>query len=292
MKPAPFEYVCPESLDEALAAMAEYGEEARPLAGGQSLVPMLNMRFAVPEVLVDLNRISGLDEVNSDAGAIRLGAAVRQRDLEWEPLLRTQLPLAAEAARHIGHPVTRNRGTVGGSIAHADARAELPVALAALDGAAVLASADGERVLPAAEFFVTHFTTAIEPHELLVATVWPTAASRGGYAFEEFASRHGDFALAMVACALRVEDGTVRDATIVAGAVHDVPLPLGDVADLVVGSTVDAQVAQEAGRIAAHLVEPPEDFHASASYRRHLVGQLTSRSLLRAWAAATGEDSQ
>jgi 2-furoyl-CoA dehydrogenase FAD binding subunit len=286
VKPAPFHYVRPDSLEEALAVKAEHGDEARPLAGGQSLVPMLNMRLSVPEVLVDLNRIDALGETTLDGGVLRLGASVRQCELERAPLLRTNLPLTAEAARHIGHFVTRNRGTVGGSIAHADARAELPVALTALGGSAILASTHGERVVPAQELFVTHFTTALEPEELLTATLWPAATPGWGFAFEEFASRHGDFALAMVACALHVTDGAVVEASLVAGAVRDVPVVLGDAAGVLAGAAVDDQLSQEAGRVAAAAVDPPDDLHASAAYRRHMVGELTARSVLRAWSDA------
>lgn len=286
VKPAPFEYVRPDSLEEALAVKAEHGDEARPLAGGQSLVPMLNMRLSVPEVLVDLNRIDALGEATVDGGLVRLGASVRQRELERAPLLRTNLPLTADAAGHIGHFVTRNRGTVGGSIAHADARAELPVALTALGGSAILASTTGERVVPAQELFVTHFTTAMEPHELLTATLWPAAGPGWGFAFEEFATRHGDFALAMVACAMSVRDGVVHDGSLVAGAVHDVPTMLEAVTELLTGSPVSEELAREAGSVAAASVDPPSDLHASGAYRRHLVGELTARSLLRAWSAA------
>ena len=265
--------------------MGEYGDEARPLAGGQSLAPMLNMRLAVPEVLVDLNRIGGLDEVAVEAGLVQLGSTVRQRALEHAPL-REHLPLTADAVRHIGHFVTRNRGTVGGSIAHADARAELPVALTALGGSAVLASTAGERVLAAEDLFVTHFTTAMQPQELLTATLWPAAAPGWGFAFEEFATRHGDFALAMVACALQVTDGTIREATLVAGSVHDVPVGLSEAAALLNGEVLDEELAREVGQAAAAAVDPADDLHASGAYRRHLVAELASRGLLRAWSTA------
>jgi 2-furoyl-CoA dehydrogenase FAD binding subunit len=288
VKPAPFEYVCPASVDEALAALAEFGEEARPLAGGQSLVPMLNMRLAGPSVLVDLNRLDDLAAVALEDGVIRVGAVVRQRELEHSPLLRSHLPLTADAARHIGHSVTRNRGTVGGSIAHADTRAELPVALVALGGSAVVASTEGERVVAAQEFFVTHFTTALQPDELLVATIWPAAAPGWGYAFEEFASRHGDFALAMVACALKVTDGVVSEASLVAGAVHEVPLALDEAVELVTGVVLDERLIQEAGDAAAAAVDPADELHASGAYRRHLVGQLAAGALTRAWSMAGG----
>jgi len=279
MKPALFEYRRAESLDNALELLEEGGVDAKPLAGGQSLVPLLNMRFLRPSRLVDLNGIEGLDRIERENGSVRLGALVRQSALDRSPLVRERCPLLAECVPHIGHFVTRNRGTVGGSIAHADGGAELPVALVALGGTVVTQSRSGRRQLPAQEFFVTHFTTALEPGELVIHTTWPGASSGWGYAFEELAQRHGDFALAIAACALRVEEGRVAEARLCLGAVTDRPT-LVDVR--LAGRPVDAEAAREAAESARAAVEPVATMHASTEYLRHLTGVLTERAVLRA----------
>jgi CO/xanthine dehydrogenase FAD-binding subunit len=267
MKPAPFLYRRPESLDEALALLREHGDEAKVLAGGQSLVPLLNMRLARPEVLVDLNRVGGLDHIEAN-GDVRIGALVRQRELERSPL-----PLVTEALPHVGHLVTRNRGTVGGSIAHGDAAAELPLCLTVLGGTVVVRSAAGERRIPAEEFFVSHFTTRLAPDELVVETVWPVLDDGWSFAFEELAQRRGDFALSMAACALRVENGRVAEARVGVGSVVDRPTLLET--DLV-GSVPAPGFLQAA-------VEPFGSMHASAAYLRHLTVVLVERAVLRAW---------
>jgi carbon-monoxide dehydrogenase medium subunit len=274
VKPAPFVYQRPESLDEVLALLQEHGDEAKVLAGGQSLVPLLNMRLARPSVLVDLNRVAGLDRIEAN-GSVRVGALVRQRELEAVPL-----PLVAEAVPYIGHFVTRNRGTVAGSIAHADAAAELPLCLTVLGGSVVARSTAGERELAAGEFFVTHFTTALRPDELVVETVWPSVGEGWGFAFEELAHRHGDFALSMAACALRVEAGRIAEARVGVGSVVERPTLL----DLELsGEAVTSDVAREVAQRVAGTLEPFDTPHASASYQRHLTGVLVERALLRAW---------
>ncbi|HXF81881.1 MAG TPA: FAD binding domain-containing protein, partial [bacterium] len=208
MKPAPFRYAAPESLDEALGLLRRFGAEGKVLAGGQSLVPLLNMRLVRPAVLIDLNRVRSLDYIVHGAGRgptreVRLGAMTRQRAAERSPLVRMELPLLAEALAYVGHPQIRNRGTVGGSVAHADPSAELPAVLAALDGRVVLRSARGARTLSAEEFFRGYLTTALAPDELLVELRLPAHPHRGT-AFLEVARRHGDFALAGVAVAMDV----------------------------------------------------------------------------------------
>ena len=277
MKPAPFGYVRAGSLDEALAALAEGGEDAKPIAGGQSLVPALNLRLVRPTLLVDLNH-AGLDGVAAN-GALTVGATTRQaalvRDERVHPLVREALPF-------VGHFVTRNRGTVGGSIAHADGAAELPLCLVALDGKVVVDGPSGRRVIAADEFFVTHFTTALGAGELVVETVWPLVATGESCAFEELALRAGDFAQSMVAVALRRgADGTVVDASVAVGAVSDRPIRLRDVETLLVG-TSGAEAARDAGSLAASLVDPPGSIHSSARYLRALTGTLTTRAIERA----------
>jgi len=264
VKPPPFRYERPETLEEASALLAEHGDEAKVLAGGQSLVPVLNFRLLRPAVLVDVNRVAGLDRVDGEA----VGATVRQRDFHGVPLAEQALPF-------VGHFVTRNRGTVGGSVAHADASAELPLCLLVLGGS--VRTSKG-REIAADDFFVSHFTTALEPDELLVETVWPPG---GSVAFEEFALRHGDFALSMCACSVRVEGGVVREARVGVGSVVDRPTLLDLGLD---GADAGADTAREAGAKAAALVAPPGNLHASPAYLRHLTGVVVERALARAFA--------
>jgi aerobic carbon-monoxide dehydrogenase medium subunit len=280
VKPAPFAYVRAESVEHAVDTLRAHGNEAKLLAGGQSLVPALNMRLARPPVLVDLNRIPGLDQIGEENGDVRIGALVRQSVAERAQLVRDACPLLAESLPLVGHFVTRNRGTIGGSIAHADAAAELPLALVALAGSVITTL----RTIPAADFFVSHFTTALAEDEVVVATAWPRARPGEGSAIVEFAPRHGDFALASAACALRAEDGAVAEARVAVGSVTDRP-ELLDVAPLV-GSTVDDEDARSFGASAAAAVDPPPNLHGSPSYRRALVAALVERALRTAWTRA------
>jgi 2-furoyl-CoA dehydrogenase FAD binding subunit len=259
MKPPPFDYVRPETLEEALAELERGGEDAKPLAGGQSLVPLLNMRLARPSLLVDLNRVAGLDAVTHENGSVRVGATVRQAGMPDLPLVRESLP-------HVGHVATRNRGTVGGSVAHADPSAELAVALVALGGTVVVQSRASRRAIDAADFFTGTFETALEPGELVVETVWPV--HDGGCAFEELALRHGDYALAM--CAVVATGDGLRVAL---GSVVDRPLLLKCPAD-----------PEEAGEAAAAAADPVETIHATAGYRRHATHTLVRRAAERALA--------
>lgn len=280
MKPIAFEYIAAYSLEEALDALSR-DEDAKPIAGGQSLVPALNMRLARPTLLVDLNR-AGLDRIDVD-GVVRIGATVRQATLEQDP--RTH-PLLREALPYVGHFVTRNRGTVGGSIAHADGSAEIPLCLAALGGAIVADGPNGRREIAPDAFFVTHYLTTLAPGELVVESAWPQPAESEGTAFEEFALRAGDYALAMVAVVLRRVDGVAQDVRIRVGAVTDRPTALSEIESTVTGTSVTASSAQEAGALATQAVDPPGSIHASCGYLRHLTGTLVERALLRAWERA------
>src|SRR5690242_13646147 len=262
MKPAPFELVRPATLDEALAALAEHGDDAKPLAGGQSLVPVLNMRLLRPTVLVDLNRVAGLDGLERENGTLRLGALVRQRALERSAEVAS-LPLVAEALPHVGHTVTRNRGTVAGSVVHADPAAELPLCLLVLGGRVVAQSPDGRREIPADDFFVMHFTTTLAPGELVVETVWPVLGKGWGFAFEELSQRRGDFALSMAGCALHVEDGRVTEARVGLGSVVHRPLL---VATHLAGEVVTEEVARTVAADVSAPLELYSNLHASAAY--------------------------
>jgi 2-furoyl-CoA dehydrogenase FAD binding subunit len=257
MKPAPFEYVRAETLDEALGALSRGGGDAKVLAGGQSLVPALNMRLVRPTLLVDVNWAAGLDEV-TDEGVLRVGATVRQAD----PRLQAH-PLLAEVLPQVGHVVTRNRGTVCGSLAHADAAAELPVALTLAGGSVVAASTRGHREIAADELFLGPYTTALEPDELIVEAVWPAVGSDERFAFEELAQRGGDFALCTAGAR-----GRGDDLRVVVGAVTDRP-------------TVLAVDPDRPGESAASQVEPWGSVHASPAYLKQLVRVLVDRAVAR-----------
>jgi len=256
MKPAPFRYERPGTVEEAVALLAEHGDEAKVLAGGQSLVPALNMRLVRPAVLVDINRVLLFDNVRSADGALRAGATVRQADSRL-----LEHPLLAEALPHVGHFATRNRGTVAGSVTHADPAAELPLCLTLLGGAVHTVSARGEREIAASDLFVSHFTTTVEPDELVVETVWPTPRAGWGYAFCEFAQRRGDYGLCMVAAAAGDDELHVA---------------LGSVVDRPTMLDVDPE---RPGESAAAQVEPWGNLHASAGYLTQLVRVLVDRAV-------------
>ena len=278
MKPPSFRYERPAMLAEALALLAEHGDDARPLAGGQSLVPMLNLRLAAPAVVVDLNALPGLDHVATGDGRLTVGALTRQRVLELSPATAA-LGALADGLPLVGHVATRNRGTVGGSIAHADPAAELPLALLALSGSVVVDGPAGRREIPADDLFAGFLTTTLQPGELVVEVRFPAPRRGQGSALLEVAQRHGDFPLAAVATSvLLADDGRVVDARIAAGAIADRPLLLTAAADaLIAGAS-----PEDAGQLAADEVDPVGSLHAPADYQRHLVGVLAARAVTRA----------
>jgi aerobic carbon-monoxide dehydrogenase medium subunit len=288
MKPAPFSYHRPDSVEEAAALLVEHGYDAKLLAGGQSLVPAMNFRLAQPAVLVDLNRVVGLSGIveNGD-GALRMGAMVRQRAAERSPVVAARAPLLAEALPHVAHPQIRARGTVGGSLAHADPAAEIPAVMLALGARMVVRGAGSERVVDAADFFTGLFGTALEPEEVLVAVEVPAAPPGTGTAFAELSRRHGDFALAGVAAAVVLgEDGRCVDARVALFGVGDGPVLAADAAALLVGEAPSEALFRAAADAAAAALDPPADVHASADYRRHLAGVLVRRTLPRAFERA------
>jgi carbon-monoxide dehydrogenase medium subunit len=290
MKPIAFDYARPESVDEALEVMAEEPDATSVLAGGQSLVPVLNMRLAQPALIVDLNRVVGLDEVEETAeGRISFGAMVRQRRLETEPLVRQRLPLLTEAAQHIAHLAIRTRGTVGGSLAHADPSAELPATVSPLEGSFVIRGQNGERTLPAGDFFLGPLTTAIEPGELLVRVEVTPPPAGSGAAFVEIARTHGAFALAAAAAVLRVEAGGAIDhAALALAGVGSVPYTPSWLSELALGERPGEALF---GRIAARVseeVEPFDDIHASSAYRKRVAGVLAARAMAAAARRSNG----
>jgi len=278
MKPPAFRYQRPALLAEALELLAEHGDDARPLAGGQSLMPMLNLRLAAPAVVLDLNGLPDLDRVDATDGSLVVGTLTRQRRLELS-LEAATIGALADGLPLLGHVATRNRGTVGGSIAHADPAAELPLALLALGGSVVVEGSKGRREITADELFAGFLTTTLRPGELIVEVRFPLPRSGEASALLEVAQRHGDFPLAAVAVSLRLgADGRITDARIAVGAVADRPLLVpGAAAALIAGATPD-----EAGRAAAGDVHPAGSLHAPIDYQRHLVSVLVARTVDRA----------
>jgi carbon-monoxide dehydrogenase medium subunit len=285
MKPAPFEYVAPGSLDEALAALAARGGDAKVLAGGQSLIPVMNFRLAQPAALVDLNPLTELAYVRAvDGGGLLLGAMTRQRQLERDPAVTRSAPLLAEAAGFIAHPQIRNRGTVGGSLAHADPAAELPAVAVALDARLRLRRAGGgERTVAARDFYVGLFATALEPDEILVEIEVPPAPPRTGWCFLETARRHGDYALVGVAARVTLDgSGACREARLVCLSVGDGPVETPRAAALLAGQRPgDDSIAAAAAAVSEEM-DPNGDIHASADFKRHLARVLACRALRRA----------
>ena len=280
MKPPPFEYVAPRSLDEVLARLAEAGGDAKLLAGGQSLVPMLNMRLTRPAVLVDLGRVAGLDSVRESDGHVAIGALTRQRAAEQSPEVRRHAPLLAEALPFIGHPTIRNRGTIGGSLAHADPAAELPAVAVALDADLVVASANGRRTVKADGFFVSFLTTSLAPDEVLVELRLPRPSPATRVAFTELSRRHGDFALVGVAAALEIDDaGTCRSARLALCGVGPGPVRARAAERTLTGQALGDAVVAEAAHAAAQEIDPHTDIHATAHYRRRLAAALVEDAM-------------
>ena len=283
MKPPPFDYVAPETVDQAVGLLADADREITVLAGGQSLLPALNMRMARPDVLVDISRVPELGTLQvDDAGSVVLGAAVTHAAVEKDARVRHGWPLLVAAIDRIGHPQIRNRGTVCGSFAHHDPAAELPAVAVALDARMLVRGPSGDREIPAADFFTGTFDTALDPGELLVAARFP--ATRGtGWAFAELARRHGDFAVAGVAVQLVREEGMVRRAEIVCCGMGSAPVRLRSAEDALTGRPVDPAAVESAVGGAVVGLDPPTDLHAGTDYRRDAIATLLARALHDAW---------
>ncbi len=288
MKPAPFEYAAPATLDAALAALEEYGYGAKVLAGGQSLIPAMNFRLMQPPMLVDLNRIPALDYIEPTAsGGLRIGGMARHSAVEHSPLVAARAPLLHEAMPHIAHPQIRNRGTIGGSLAHADPAAELPVITIALEARLRLQKRGSERWVDATEFFQYMFTTDIQPNEILTEIDIPPMPKGTGWAFEEFSRRKGDYALAGVAALITVgADGVCHKARLVYLNLGEVPVIAHGAQAILEGEKPHPRLAAEAARRGSEEVEPMGSVHASPEYQRHLARVLTERALIRAFGRA------
>jgi CO/xanthine dehydrogenase FAD-binding subunit len=288
MKPAPFNLLRPKSVDEALALLQAHGDEAKVLAGGQSLVPLMNFRLAQPRNLIDLNGVDGLDQIKLDDQTLSLGAMVRQRDVERSPAIAARLPILQEAIIQVAHPAIRNRGTVGGSLVHADPSAELPLLAVALDATFHLRSALASRSVAAKDFYQGYLLTDIAPDELMIAIDFRLPPEDSGWCCSEIARRHGDFAIVAVAALLGCgRDGRIDFARVALGGVEPAPLRVIAAEQTLLGERPGAELFRGAGDVAAQAVEPPADIHASSSYRRHLTGVLVRRALTTAASRVT-----
>jgi carbon-monoxide dehydrogenase medium subunit len=293
MKPAPFDYYAPTTVEQALALLAEHGYEAKVLAGGQSLVPMMNFRLVEPSVLVDLNSIPDLGYIQPDEdGGVRIGALTRHYQVEVDPLVAARMPLLHEAVPRIGYPQIRRRGTMGGSLCHADPSAELVAVSVALNGRFRLRSPKGERWVAAQDFFIGLFTTVLEPDELMVEVALPPGPARTGVSFMEVARRLHDFALVGLAAVVTLDEkGVIREARMVFLSAGDRPMQAQRAAEVLAGQAPTPEVILAAAEIAASDdIDPSSDIHATAEFRRHLAKVLARRALDQACRRAAGKE--
>ncbi|AEJ41060.1 molybdopterin dehydrogenase FAD-binding protein [Sulfobacillus acidophilus TPY] len=287
MKPAPFTYIPAFTVEDAVAALTQ-NPDAKILAGGQSLIPMMNMRLAHPEALIDINPIQSLDGIALEGNELSIGALTRHRALETNPLIRQYCPLVAVAEAHVAHGAIRTRGTIGGSLSHADPAAELPLVFRLLDGRAEVMSPDGPRTVEAADFFMTFFMTALGPTDLLTTVRLPVLQPGEGYGFQEFSPRQGDFGLALAAVTLKLDENRhIQAVRLALGGVADVPLRLTEWERQLAGQPWHPATIREACQAISAWIEPPDDIHASAAYRTHLAMTLTERALYDAYRRIT-----
>ncbi len=279
MKPAQFAYCAPRTLEEAISLLEEHGYDAKLLAGGQSLVPLMNLRLARPTVLVDINRLNELDFVESGVDVIRIGAMTRHHAVATSPEIREASPLLSHAAGHIGYRAIRHRGTMGGSLAHADPASELPC-IAVTQGANIrVDGSTGGRTIRADELFLEQLTTALATDEIVTSATFPRIRSDEGWGFREFVRKVGDFAVVMAASVLRVVEGRVTAARLGLGGVEWTPRRVTEAEQVLVGSAVEPNAIEEAARVAAEVVDPISDIHGSADYRRRLVFAMARKAL-------------
>jgi CO/xanthine dehydrogenase FAD-binding subunit len=284
MKPARFEYVTPTTVDAAVAALAAANGEGKVLAGGQSLLPLLNFRMARPAVLVDLNGIKELSFIEVRGNSVAIGALTRHREIEHSPLIASHLPVMSAAMRHVAHLAIRNRGTIGGSLSHADPAAELPM-MAMFYGASLnVQGPAGRRTIAAKDFFVDALTNCLEPEDIVVEIEFPILQHRG-WAFEEVARRFGDFALASIAVSIRRGKSGIEDARVAVMGVADTPLRLEGVEQQLCEFEVDGRMPERFSGLVAASITPNSDLHASGEYRKHLLGELAKRAMRTALAA-------
>jgi CO/xanthine dehydrogenase FAD-binding subunit len=283
MKPAQFEYLLPKTIDEAVAMLNDHAEDdGKVLAGGQSLVPLMNFRLARPKWLIDINGIEALDYIREDGDWLAIGAITRERDVEKSGLVSEHCPLLSEVSKWIGHVTIRNRGTVGGCIAHNDPTGEYPLAAVLLGAEVKVQGPNGVRSIPIQDFLITYLTTALEANEIVTEVRFPKMAKSMGWAFQEFARRHGDFAIVETGALLTMDGDTVKDARIAIGGAGAVAFRGTDGEDVLKGQKLTDEVMERAAEKAGEMTEPESDIHGSAEYRTHLSKVLTRRSLKEA----------
>jgi aerobic carbon-monoxide dehydrogenase medium subunit len=286
VKPVDFDLHQPATVDAALALLAKHGDDAKVLAGGQSLIPLLNFRLARPDHVIDIGRLATLSELRETSAGLVVGAMVRQSHAAGSPPVAAHCPLLAAALPKIAHPPIRARGTIGGSLAHADPAAELPSVAVALDATFVALSTGGRRQLPARDFFQTYLTTALRADELLVEIHFPAAAAGSGASFHEVSRRRGDFAMAGVAAQVTVRDGAIAEARICVSGVAAVPFRCPGSEQVLLGTRADPGDLRRAAGAALDVLEPADDLHATASYRKHVAGVLLRRAVAEAYGHA------
>jgi len=287
MKLPPFDYEAPQTVSAAVELLAEYGDEASVLAGGQSLIPLLALRLARPAVLIDINGIPDLSGVSATDGWLAIGAMTREYAAEESQSVTDAVPLLAAALPFIGHEAIRSRGTIGGSLAHADPAGELPAVARALDAQFVVRGPSGMRVIPAEEWFEGFLTTSRRPDELLVEVRFPTAGRGTGVSFQEVARRHGDFAIVGVAASMTLSEGTISEARLALAGFSDVPVRVTAAEDLLVGERPSTELFDEAARRATDDADPPADLQGSSDYRKTVAAALVRRGLRAAADHAT-----
>lgn len=289
MKPAKFHYLRPETLEEALQYLADYGEEAKILAGGQSLIPIMNMRLSTPKYLIDVGRLDELNYIREANGQISVGATTRHIDVQTSSLIHDKNRLLHEAMNYVGNRQIRYRGTMGGSIAHGDPSAELPLIVSVLRGEIVVADTNGETAYKPEEFFITYLLTSLEPTQMIKEVRFPTLSPDSGVAFMEVSRRHGDFALVGVAVVIQLDDGgSVQQAYLGVGGAHPVPCVLEEIEEFLIGKQLTDSLINEASSQVADYLEPEDDLHGTAEYRKELAVELMRRTLQKAAKQAGG----
>jgi CO/xanthine dehydrogenase FAD-binding subunit len=288
MKPAAFDYVAPTSLEAAVAALAAANGDGKLLAGGQSLMPLLNFRMTRPAIIIDLMRIPGMSFIELRGDRVSIGAMTRHADLEFSELVAAKLPVMAAAMRHVAHLAIRNKGTIGGSLSHADPAAELPM-LAVFYGATIkVQGPEGRRAIPAEDFFVSALTNCLDAEEIVFEIEFPLLASHAGWAFEEVARRFGDFALACIAVSFELLDRQITDARVAVMGVADTPRRLRDAEAALQGLQGGPEAAAGFAEVVRSCVTPESDIHVSAEYRKSLIGALAEKAFKTAWTRAAG----
>ncbi|MBU1276058.1 MAG: xanthine dehydrogenase family protein subunit M [Proteobacteria bacterium] len=285
MKPAAFDYIAPKTVEEVISLLTTHEDEAKILAGGQSLMPIMNFRLGRPGLLIDINGLDELDYIKQQDDHLLIGGLTRERTVERSPLVRDLCPLLSQAISFVGHTAIRNRGTVGGSLVHADPSGEIPTAFCALDGRVKAVGPDGERWIDPGEFFLTFLTTSLEPTELLVEVKVPVLPQGTGWSFMELSRRVGDFAIIGVATLLFMNgDGTCREARIALGGVAPTPFRAEEAEEVLAGQAIGEELISRAGELAGEAADAEDDYHASAEYRQEMAKIMVSRSLRQALA--------